>query len=672
MSKPKRLSSSALPLRRAACSAIEPLEHRVLFASTPFLGSPLAVPGTIQVDNYDIGGEGVAYHDTTAANLTGKYRNDAVDIETTSDVTPPGETAASPGVGFNIGHVRSGEWLNYTVNVAASGTYAIDVRIASSAVGGTFHIEFDGTNATGAMNLINTGGWQTWATVSVTNINLTAGQHVMRLAIDGNLSYDIGNLNYIQIRPTSSTAFSGVPISLPGKIEAENFDLGGEGVAYHDTTSTNLGGQYRSTAVDIETASDDGGGYDIGHIRPTEWLTYTVSVAGTATYAIDARVASSVSGGLFHVEMDGTNITGSMTFPNTGGWQTWATVSSPAVTLTAGQHVMRLAFDGNATYDIGNVNWLSVRTASTTGPVTWSNITDSPIARDEGQVIAVGKNLYAFGGFDDPAFDSATRSDVYDTTTNTWTRLADMPEAISHAGTVYDSATNTIWMLGGFVGPENAPAINHVWKYSITSNTWTAGPAMPSGTGAEAVVLVGRTIHVISGLTRNSSNAFVNTNEHWTMSLDNPGVWSNAAAMPTPRNHAGFVTLNGLIYVVGGQDVKNETTGNSAAMEVYNPATDSWTRLASLPQGRSHLMTSTLVYKGKILVIGGETNGVPARTDTLQYDPITNTWVTLTNITLPAARKAPNAAIFDDLLIVFGGQTSNPLANGWSASLAGQ
>ena len=63
---------------------------------------------------------------------------------------------------------------------------------------------------------------------------------------------------------------------MPGTVQAANFDNGGEGVAYHDTTPGNTGGAYRATDVDIEPASD--GGYDVGWIAAGEWLNYTVNV----------------------------------------------------------------------------------------------------------------------------------------------------------------------------------------------------------------------------------------------------------------------------------------------------------------------------------------------------------------------------------------------------------
>ena len=69
--------------------------------------------------------------------------------------------------------------------------------------------------------------------------------------------------------------------AVPGSVQAEDFDAGGEGVAYHDTEPANLGGAYRPTeGVDIETAT-----YitDVGWIRSGEWLTYTVNATEPQT-----------------------------------------------------------------------------------------------------------------------------------------------------------------------------------------------------------------------------------------------------------------------------------------------------------------------------------------------------------------------------------------------------
>src|SRR5262249_46370164 len=156
--------------------------------------------------------------------------------------------------------------------------------------------------------------------------------------------------------------FSGTPVTVPGTIEAEQFDNGGEGIAYHDATPGNAGGQYRTTDVDIEGTTDVNGGYDVGWIDVGEWLNYTVTATAAGTYTLDARVASSGAGGTFHLESNGVAVTGSLTIPNTGGWQNWTTVSAPIQFAAAGTQILRLVFDTAGPGGIvGNVNYLRVR-----------------------------------------------------------------------------------------------------------------------------------------------------------------------------------------------------------------------------------------------------------------------------------------------------------------------
>ena len=163
--------------------------------------------------------------------------------------------------------------------------------------------------------------------------------------------------------PRSGTKpYSGTPAALPGRIEFENYDLGGNGVAYFDTASGNTGTVYRADGVDIQATSDTGGGYNLGWVKPTEWLNYTVAVAASGSYAVDVRVASYGAGGTFHIEVDGANKTGTMTVPNTGGWQTWRTITVASVSLGAGSHVVRVVMDSaGATGSVGNFNWFAVR-----------------------------------------------------------------------------------------------------------------------------------------------------------------------------------------------------------------------------------------------------------------------------------------------------------------------
>ncbi|MBN1765314.1 MAG: glycoside hydrolase family 3 C-terminal domain-containing protein [Sedimentisphaerales bacterium] len=151
--------------------------------------------------------------------------------------------------------------------------------------------------------------------------------------------------------------FYGSPSAIPGKIEAEDFDTGGEGAAYHDNDTGNNGGQYRTEDVDIENCTDTGGGYNVGWMSNNEWTEYTIDVAATGIYTIDIRVASKATGGNFHIEFNGTDKTGTINVPITGGWQSWTTVSATAV-LSAGIQVMRFANADSG--DEYNINYFDI------------------------------------------------------------------------------------------------------------------------------------------------------------------------------------------------------------------------------------------------------------------------------------------------------------------------
>ena len=165
-----------------------------------------------------------------------------------------------------------------------------------------------------------------------------------------------------------STPFGGTAAPIPGTLEAENFDDGGPSVAYYDTTAGNKGGAYRATDVDIAATTDVGGGYYVGWAPAGEWLKYTVNVANTDTYTLETRLANMGAGARFHVEVDGVDRTGLIAVPDTGGWQMWQTATTTGISLTAGQHVIRVVFDAVATGGgVGNYNWFRF-TASTSSP----------------------------------------------------------------------------------------------------------------------------------------------------------------------------------------------------------------------------------------------------------------------------------------------------------------
>ena len=321
-------------------------------SATPYGGSPRAIPGIVEAEEFDGGGEGLAYHDTTSGNKGGSFRTTDVDIESTADA----------GGGYDVGWTKPGEWLQYTVNVTADGQYDLTLRLASSGSGGALHVEVDGVNATGAVQVPNTGGWQAWSSVTIQQVPLRVGTRRLRLSFDANGSTgSVANVNRMELsRSNGASPFGGTSVVLPGTIEAENFDEGGASVAYFDTTPGNRGGAYRQTDVDIEATTDVGSGSNIGWTRAGEWLQYTANVTANGSYAVELRVASASTGGTLRVEVDGVDVTGTLTMPNTGGWQSWTTIRKDGIALQSGLHRIRLVFLTAGTDGIANVNFLRI------------------------------------------------------------------------------------------------------------------------------------------------------------------------------------------------------------------------------------------------------------------------------------------------------------------------
>jgi hypothetical protein len=129
------------------------------------------------------------------------------------------------------------------------------------------------------------------------------------------------------------------PPMLPTLIQAENYDKGGEGVAWHDLTSGNQGGEYREDDVDIMTSSDEGGGYALTDVASGEWYEYTVNASKTGFYDLSVRY-SGVQGGALSWEQNGRALATQEFLPTTAG--SWVESPASRIYLNRGEHILRL------------------------------------------------------------------------------------------------------------------------------------------------------------------------------------------------------------------------------------------------------------------------------------------------------------------------------------------
>ena len=301
--------------------------------------------------------------------------------------------------------------------------------------------------------------------------------------------------------------------------------------------------------------------------------------------------------------------------------------------------------------------------------ITWVQKASAAITRAEAGGVAYKGELFVFGG-QYTGITQTLRSDRYNPTSDTWTRIRDLPELITHAPVVADGST--LWILGGYVGLNQKDSSPRVWKYDTVTDTYSPGPPLPAARGAGGAVVVGRQLHYFTGAVRmDSTGAQVQDfPDHWVLNLDGGTTWTTSTPVPNPRNHVGTVLLNGRVYLIGGQHSEAEAHTPQVEVDAFDVATGTWTRVADLPVARGHISASSFAWNGKILVVGGSTLGATASKTLHEYDPATNVWTTRTN--LPEALRSPVSDLIDGRIVVSGGRTvTGPSAKTWSGSVAG-
>lgn len=186
-------------------------------AQTSKVLKPQLIPGKIECELYDQGGEGVAYHDTDAVNNgSGKLNpvngnplnefriNEGVDISYSKaddiDNNPFNKVPRSIG-DLYVGWTVPTEWINYTVEVTKSGTYKIGLLYTANG-DGEIAIDVNRKDATGKMKITSTHDdkdpidWRQWhhwnSSESIGTIKLKKGKQVLRLHIvsNGNMNFD--------------------------------------------------------------------------------------------------------------------------------------------------------------------------------------------------------------------------------------------------------------------------------------------------------------------------------------------------------------------------------------------------------------------------------------------------------------------------------------------------
>lgn len=161
----------------------------------PYLIAPHAIPGVIEAEYFDLGGQGVAYTDLTPTNENGGIRqHEGVDVDFTTD-----------GQGHDVSGISRREWLEYTVHVEQGGEYTLEARVATTGLGTTasFTLEFDDVQVTDPIVHESRSIGVRWDTVRRSGIHLEEGLHTLRVRMQSS-AFRMNWLRFVLDSPTSS------------------------------------------------------------------------------------------------------------------------------------------------------------------------------------------------------------------------------------------------------------------------------------------------------------------------------------------------------------------------------------------------------------------------------------------------------------------------------------
>ena len=255
--------------------------------------------------------------------------------------------------------------------------------------------------------------------------------------------------------------------------------------------------------------------------------------------------------------------------------------------------------------------------------ITWGTTKSQPYGTHEVDGAVVNGKLYIFGGFDvlkRPNYAPTRRAFVYDPIAKTWTSIADLPHTpngtdfggISNEGLTTDGTD--IYFAGGYpsnsAGTGQVFGTKQVWKYNVASNTYTALPNLPIDLATGQLRYLKGKLHYMGGANKSRRD----TSVHYALDLDSLSAgWKVLAPVLNATNHPGSTVYEGKLYFMGGSHYQENNAIPQKTVEVYDPNTNTWTKLADLPIARDHISSSVVVIGNCILVLGGNTSPIMSK-----------------------------------------------------------
>jgi N-acetylneuraminic acid mutarotase len=229
-------------------------------------------------------------------------------------------------------------------------------------------------------------------------------------------------------------------------------------------------------------------------------------------------------------------------------------------------------------------------------PGRWRFEPEAPKAQVESGGAAIGDTIYVAGGARPGNLHTVL---AFDTRSRRWSEPTKLPVGLNHAAVAAHGGK--LYVAGGFL--EGNEATDIFRSYDPATNEWSKLPPMKLARGGGAAVTIGDKLYVVNG----GPNPYgVENPEPPVPRLEvfdfGTRTWSVAAAPPVGVHHTSAAVVDGKIYLAGGRFVDEVS---SATFSSYDPATDRWTRLPDLPQGKISSL-SAVTAGGRVVVIGGD------------------------------------------------------------------
>lgn len=301
----------------------------------------------------------------------------------------------------------------------------------------------------------------------------------------------------------------------------------------------------------------------------------------------------------------------------------------------------------------------------------WSKLAPFPTPDEELYGVAAGGKMYVMGGYGGGKGRGLVLE--YDPAGDRWTQKKPMGRVVHHQamaeyrGKIYVFGGFVMPTSGGGWEP-----VDNAWEYDPAADSWKALAPLPTKRGSAVVAEVGGKMYLIGGATtvEGSKDPAINGNGPARVLTLNEvydpatNTWQTRAPMALARNHAFAGAVNGKIYVIGGRVAHAFVTvsSNTDIVEEYDPATNSWSGLkAKMPSARSGGGWATA--NGRIYVAGGEV-ATPALIGAFRavevYEPATNSWAVMPPMPMP--RHGVAGAIIGNRLHLVSGMITSAAA----------